>query len=186
MSWFLVLASGSEAYTAAGAAEHSLQRNDQVSDTAPQSGAGMISYSGLAVLQLLSHPIKSRFSTLQMERDWPSNPETRGREGSPTQPDINISWARYTRCWEMFTQNQISSTQVNQRDIGRVFRQFHDSKPFNLSTLCYKYKMKHDCAVALKQFRTTNSNFIYLCFFVYYIFVNLQRSVIGQLNVGFV
>lgn len=125
LSWFLLLASGSETHTAAGAAEHSLQRNDQVSDAAQQKGAGMASYSGLVALQLLSHPIKSRFTTLQMAWDWPSNPEARGREGSLTKPDINISWADYTRCWKTSTNNQISSRQINQRDI------FHDPKPFN-------------------------------------------------------
>lgn len=52
----------------------------------------MVSYAGLVVLRLLSHPIKFRFppSPPQIEMDWPFDPEARGREGSLSKPD-NIS-----------------------------------------------------------------------------------------------
>lgn len=50
-----LLLSGSETYSAAGAAEFSLQRNDQVSDAAQQRGAGMVSHADL-VDQLSSQP----------------------------------------------------------------------------------------------------------------------------------
>lgn len=182
LSWFLLLASGSETHTAAGAAEHSLQRNDQVSDAAQQRGAGMASYSGLVALQLLSHRIKSRFTTLQMAWDWPSNPEARGREGSLTKPDINISWADYTRCWKTSTNNQISSRQINQRDIFQTV-----SWPQTLQQL-FKFfvsNTKWNMILQLHWNRSAN-RFKFGYFFVYYIFTNLQKSVIAQLNAGYV
>lgn len=51
---------GSETHTAAGEAEHSLQRNDQMSDNAPQRGTGMVSYASVVVFPTsttLSHPL---------------------------------------------------------------------------------------------------------------------------------
>lgn len=39
----LLLLFGSETHTAAGEAEHSVQRDDQVSDVAQQRGTGMVS-----------------------------------------------------------------------------------------------------------------------------------------------
>lgn len=89
LSWSLPCIScpGSEAHTAAGAAELSLQRNDQVSHAAQQRGAGMVSSADLVDVQLLLYPIKSRFTLLQIKMDWCSDPEARGREGTHIKPD---------------------------------------------------------------------------------------------------
>lgn len=80
---------GSETHTAAGAAEHSLQRNDQVSDAAQQRGAGTVSYADLVVLQLLSHPIKSR-TPCPPSNKWkliglPNQKQGEGKVASPSQ-----------------------------------------------------------------------------------------------------
>lgn len=107
---------GSETHTAAGEAQHSLQRNGQVSDTALQRGAGRRSYTGLVVLQLPSHPIRPRFTPCVSRNRLDFQSRRKGKGRWPQQAQNNLSELSILKILEDTHQNLISLRRFSQPD----------------------------------------------------------------------